>query len=262
MYYYMTTKKTILSEKEFNLVENLISEYGVIVDFEQIFSQLKDRLGRQEARNLVSKLVENGWLVRIKKGVYYITTLESRGMATISELVIAQVLIADSYVSFESALQYHKMFDQHIRTVTSLSFKKKKEKLIQGTVYKFINTSEKNYYGWENVQIEGRSVKVATLEKAVLDMLAYNRTTHSIDLVMEKLREYKDNFNWERLNKFSQKQSVTVQRILGFLLDKIEVDSSYLYEMTSKSKGRSSYMTKDSKLFNAKWRLYYHSHFE
>ncbi len=36
----MSTKKTILSEKEFNLVENLISEYGVIVDFEQIFGQL------------------------------------------------------------------------------------------------------------------------------------------------------------------------------------------------------------------------------
>lgn len=258
----MDTKRTILSEKELNLVENLISEYGVIIDFEQIYNQLKDKLGRQGARNLVSKLVDNGWLVRIKKGTYFITTLESRGVANISEFIIAQVLVADSYVSLESALQYHKIFDQHIKTITSLSLKQKKEKEIQGTIYKFIKTSEKNYYGWEEVQIEGRSVKIATLEKAILDMLAYNRTAHSVDLVLEKLREYKDNFNWERLNDLSQKQSATVQRILGFILDKVSVNSDYLYKMTEKKKGRSSYMTNDSKSFNAKWRLYYHSHFE
>lgn len=258
----MTTKKTILSEKELNLVENLISKYGSIVDFAQIFSQLKDKLDRQEARNLVSKLVENGWLVRIKKGAYYITTLESRGVAAISELVIAQILVTDSYISFESALQYHKIFDQRIRIVISLSLKKKKESEIQGIVYKFIKANEKNYYGWEEALIEGRSVKIATLEKAVLDMLAYNRTAHSVDLVLEKLREYKDNFNWEKLNTFSQKQSTTVQRILGFLLDKIDMDSGYLHKLTKKKKGGSSYMTSGSKLFNAKWRLYYHSHFE
>lgn len=258
----MSTKRTILSEKELNLVENLISEYGVIVDFEQIYSQLKGNLGRQGSRNLVSKMAGNGWLVRIKKGVYYITTLESMGVANISEFIIAQILVTNSYVSFESALQYHKIFDQHIKMVVSLSLKQKKEKEIQGIIYKFIKTGEKNYYGWEEARIEGRLVKIATLEKAILDMLTYSRTVHSVDLVLEKLREYKNNFNWERLNEFSQKQSATIQRILGFLLDKIGADAGYLYELAKNKKGRSSYMTNDSRLFNAKWRLYYHSHFE
>lgn len=257
----MSTKKTILSEKEFNLVENLISEYGVIVDFEQIFGQLKDKLGRQETRNLVSKLVENGWLVRVKKGIYYITTLESRGVANISEFIIAQILEKDSYISFESALQYYKIFDQHIRTITSISLKQKKEKEIQGTIYNFIKTTEKNYYGWEEARIENRLVKMATLEKAILDMLAFRRTIHSVDLVLEKMREYGDNFDWDRLNELGRNQSATVQRILGFLLDKVGVDSEYLRKSVEKKRGRSSCMTKDSKLFNAKWRLYYHKHF-
>lgn len=258
----MTTKRTILSEKELNLVENLISKYGVIVDFEQVYSQLKDNLGRQETRNLVSKLVRNGWLVRIKKGIYYITTLESRGIANISEFIIAQILENNSYISFESALQYHKIFDQHIRTVTSISLKQKKEKEIQGTIYNFIKTTKKNYYGWEEVRIESRIVKIATLEKAILDMLTFKRTIHSIDLVLEKIREYADDFNWDKLNKLSRNQSATVQRILGFLLDKVGVDSKYLHKLIKKKNRRSGYMTKDSKLFNAKWRLYYHNHFE
>ncbi len=258
----MITKKTILSEKELHLVENLIAEYGVIVDFEQIFTQLKAKMSRQEARNLVAKLSENGWLVRIKRGTYYITTLESRGVANISEIIIAQILVADSYVSFESALQYHKIFDQYIKTVTSLNMKQRKKKEIQGISYDFIKASERNYYGWEEVQIENRSVKIATLEKTVLDMLAFRRTTHSVDLVLEKLGEYKNNFDWDKLNEFSRDQSVTVQRIVGFLLDKIGVNSDYLYELVKRSAGRSSYMTNDSKKFNAKWRLYYHNHFE
>jgi predicted transcriptional regulator of viral defense system len=258
----MTTKKTILSEKELNLVENLISEYGVIVNFEQIFSQLKDNLGRQGTRNLVSKVVKNGWLVRIKKGVYYITTLESRGVANISEFIIAQTLETNSYISFESALQYHKVFDLHLRVVASINLKRKKEKEIQKTIYKFIKTTENNYYGWEEVQIENRMVKVATLEKAILDILSFKRTVHSIDFVLEKLKEYGLNFDWEKLNDLSGNQSATVQRILGFLLDKTGIDSEYLHKLVEKSKNSSSYMTKDSDLFNAKWRLYYHNHFK
>lgn len=258
----MTIKKTILSEKEFGLVENLISKYGVIVNFEQIFSQLKDNLERQGTRNLISKLVKNGWLVRIKKGTYYITTLESRGIANISEYIIAQTLVKDSYISFESALQYHKLFDQHLAMVISISLKRRKRKEIQDTIYRFIKTSENNYYGWEETQIEGRLVKIATLEKAILDILAFERTVHSIDLVLEKLREHGNSFDWERLNESSRNQSVTVQRILGFLLDKAGIDCEYLHKLVEKSKGRSSYMTNDSDLFNAKWRLYYHGHFE
>lgn len=258
----MATKRTILSEKELNLVENLIAEYGVIVAFEQIFSQVKNTLGRQGTRNLISKLVKNGWLVRLEKGVYYITTLESRGVANISEFIIAQTLMKDSYISFESALQYHKIFDQHIRMVISISLKRKKEKKIQGTIYSFIKANKSNYYGWEEAQIEGRMIKVATLEKAILDILAFKRTAHSIDLVLEKLGEYKNNFNWKRLNDLSRNQSVTVQRILGFLLDKAGIESENLEKSVEKSKGRSSCMTKDSNRFNAKWRLYYHSHFD
>lgn len=257
----MITKKTILSEKELNLVENLISKYGVIVNFAQIFTQLEGKLGRQGTRNLVSKLAKNGWLVRIRKGIYYIATLESRGMVNISESIIAQILEKDSYISFETALQYYKIFDQHIRMVTSISLKQKKEKEIQGRIYNFIKTSEKNYYGWKEVQVENRLVKMATLEKAILDMLAFRRTTHSVDLVLEKMQEYKDNFNWDKLNELSQNQSAVVQRIVGFLLDKIGVNSEHLHKLVDKNGGRSSYMTNDSNLFNAKWRLYYHKHF-
>lgn len=257
----MATKSTILSQKDSELLENLIAEVGLFVTFEQVLAELNDTMSRQEIRNLVSKLVRNGWLVRIKKGIYYITTLESRGVFNVSNFIIAQILVSESYISCESALQHHSIFDQHLKTVTSISLKRLSQKEVQGTIFEFITTKENNFYGWDEVEMDGRVIKVATAEKAILDILNFRRTVSSIDLVLEKLKEHKNSIDINKLNKFSQKQSNTVQRILGFLFDKAGIDSSQLQNST-KGKTSNSYMTKDSKLFNVKWRLYYHSHFE
>ena len=256
----MTQNTTILSEKESFLIESLIAKYGLIVDFDQIQQELSRDYSRQQVRNLVSKMTKKGWLVRIKKGTYYITNLESRGFAGASVLVIAQTILEESYVSFEAALQYHGIFDQHARTVTSVCLKKKADKTIQGITYRFIKASGKNFYGWEEKQIEGRNVKIATLEKAILDMIRCQRSIHSLDLVLEKLKDYKDSFDLDKLNEMAASQSVIVQKILGFLLDKAGIDSEAIFELTKDKEGAGS-MTKDSDVFSGKWNLYYHNHF-
>lgn len=256
----MTKKNTILSEKESFLLENLIAKYGLIVDFQQIRQELGQNYSRQQARNLASKMAKNGWLVRIKKGVYYIANLESRGFADASVLVLAQTILKESYISFETALQHHGIFNQHLKTISSLGLKKQADKIIQGITYHFIKTLRKNFYGWKEIQLEGRVVKVAVLEKAILDMIRYERSLYSLDLVLEKLKEYKNDFNLKGLKDLTQNQSITVQKILGFLLDKAEIDSSLIQKLLKNNKG-ASFMTKDSKIFSAKWKLYYHNHF-
>ncbi len=254
----MTKNNTILSKKESLLIESLISKYGLIVNVDQI----KEELGYsgQKARNAISKMIKNGWLVKIKNGVYYVSNLESRGFVGMSILVIAQSILIESYISFETALQYRGFFDQYLRTVVSVCLKKQKSRNIQGINYKFIKTSKKNFYGWDNIQIEGKMVRVATFEKAILDMVCFHRSVHSLDLVLEKLRENKEGLDLERLKSLIKGQSITVQRIMGFLLDKIDIDSSYIYDLLKGKKG-VSLMTKDSDIFNHKWRLYYHNYF-
>jgi predicted transcriptional regulator of viral defense system len=256
----MTKNTTILSQKESAILENLIAKYGLIVNFEQIQQEAGQDKSRQQVRNLVAKMSKNGWLVRIKKGAYYIANLESRGFANVDVSIIAQTILEESYVSFEAALQYHGIFDQHLRTVSSVCLKKYADKEIQGIAYKFVKTSRKNYYGFQQVQMEGRTVKIATLEKAILDMLHFQRSVNSLDLVLEKLKEYKENFDLERLKEYSENQSITVKKILGFLLDKAGMDSEFLLKSTGKTRGASS-MTSDSELFSSKWNLYYHNHF-
>ena len=117
----MKTKHTILSEKELNLLENLIAKYGNIVDFQNFYSEVSTFLSRQEAVNLVAKLKRNGWIVRIKKGVYAIASLTSHGFSDISPFVIARTLVNNSYVSFEAALGYYNLFDQMVKSVISVT---------------------------------------------------------------------------------------------------------------------------------------------
>lgn len=257
----MNTKRTILSERELNLIEEIIAQYGVIVSFDQIYNILKNKISRQAARNLISKLTENGWLVRIKKGTYSIASLETRGFLSTPAFKVAQVLVKDSYISFEAALQHYGMFDQMLKTIVSVSLSRCKTKEIQGTIYKFVKTKKTLFFGWEEKRIENYLVKVAAPEKAILDMLTFQKNIYTVDLVLEKLREYKKDFNLSHLIEFSKKHTKTAQRILGYLLDQLSIDSSQIYNLIKDSKD-CSYMSKDSTEFNRKWRLYYHSHFK
>jgi predicted transcriptional regulator of viral defense system len=257
----MSQNTTILSKKESLLLESLIVKYGLLVTFDQIQAELKKDYSRQQARNLAAKMSKNGWLVRIKKGIYYIANLESRGFASAATSVIAQNILEESYVSLESALQFHGLFDQYLKTVISFCLQKQASREIQGITYKFVKTSKKNFYGWQEVEVEGRMVKIATLEKAVLDMIHFQRTINSLDLVLEKLRDYGVSFDLQKLHEFGKNQSVTARKIMGFLLDKANLDSSLIWESVKGAKG-ASLMTKDSDLFNAKWKLYYHNHFK
>lgn len=252
----MATKKTILSENESNIIESLLARYGSVVTFEQIYLELEKKISRPAIRKFVAKLAKNGWLVRIKKGIYAIASIDSRGFLALPIYKIAQVLDTNSYVSFEAALNHYGMFDQLVDTVISVSTKHHKAATLQGITYKFIKTKSDLFYGWEEKRVENYLVKIATPEKALLDMLSFQRSAYSVDVVLEKLREHNADFDYKRFNEFLQKQTLTVQRIAGFLFDLSGIDSSRLYKLVG-SKKTSSLMTPESKVFNAKWRLYH-----
>jgi predicted transcriptional regulator of viral defense system len=251
----MNTKRTLLSEKEADLLDSLISGYGVIVSFDQVYSELAGSMSRQAARNLVSKLASNGWLVGIKKGLYFVAGSESRGFAALPVYKIAQLLGKDSYVSFEAALQHHGLFDQHLKTVISVSPRAYADKEFQGVIYKFVKAKERLYFGYEEKRVEDYLVKIATVEKALLDLLSFKRTAYSVDLVMERLRKNAGELDLERLSEYLGDQSLTVRRIMGFLLEAAGLDTEDLHAEVEGASS-ASFMLKGAGDFNARWRLY------
>jgi len=78
-------------------------------------------------------------------------------------------------------------------------------------------------------------------------------------LVVEKLKDYKDAFDFSKMIEYAKRYNVTVQRNLGFLLDSVGVSTEALYQITKQKTGSWSKMHSKAKNFNAKWRLYYDS---
>ena len=72
-------KQTLLSVKQSELLDNLVVKHGQIVTSGQILSQAEGFWDYKQAKNQVTKLVKNGWLIRIKRGLYTISDLSTRG---------------------------------------------------------------------------------------------------------------------------------------------------------------------------------------
>jgi len=254
-------KHTILSVKQSELLEKLIVNHDLIVTSDQIIEVAKDNWDYKQAKNLITKLTKDGWLIRIKRGLYVISELSSRGFLSLSPYLVANLLVKNSYVSFESALQYHNMFDQLLSSTMSVSLKMYKSVKLNNMEYNFVKTKESLYFGFEEVRIDNKTVRVATAEKALIDMVNFHKSKLAIDVVIEKLLNHQHDLDFSRFNKYLSKFSTTTIKIFGLLYDFLNIDSSKLYELI-RNKRATHWMLAGDKKFNAKWRLYYDEYFD
>lgn len=253
-------KQTILSTQQSTLLEDLIVKYGQIVTSEQIYAQGKGVWDQQVTKNVVTRLTRNGWLIRVKRGLYAISDLSNRGFLTLSLSLVANLLVRDSYVSFESALAYHSMFDQLTDKTISISRVQYKSVRLQSVEYSFVKVMDKWFFGWQEVNIDNKTVRMATAEKALIDMIQFHKSKYTVDLVMEKLSLYKGSLDLQKMTEYLGKMSLTTIKTFGFMFDLLGIDSSDLY-IQVKLKGTHWMLSHDTK-FNAKWRLYYDTYFD
>jgi predicted transcriptional regulator of viral defense system len=256
----MAMKKTSLTRRELAILEKIISHLGYIAYTSDINELLEKDYSLQEIRRQISLLSKRGWLVRIKRGVFAVASIESHSFASISPLAVSQILVPGSYVSFEFALSHYGLFDQLPSKLTAVTSGKPRKYAFQNMTYEFKSIKPDLYFG--NVEIEENSMKanVAELEKVFLDFLYFRIDTYSIDLALEKLKEAQGGLDLKKLFSYAQKYPVSVKRRLGYLLDLAGIPADNLYK-TIRSRRDFSKLTNQSDKFNAKWRIYYEDRF-
>ncbi|MDO8603508.1 MAG: type IV toxin-antitoxin system AbiEi family antitoxin domain-containing protein [Candidatus Omnitrophota bacterium] len=255
----MVSKNTILTEKRLVDIEDIIVASGKIVTANDIHKALGRKYSKFVLKKRVYELKKNGWLIPLRRGLYFISDISSRGFVNISPVIIANAFNKDSYVSLDSALNHYGLFEQMLRTVSSVTNLKSKKYVFQKNTYRYLKINKKLYFGFKTENIEGYYVKVAELEKVILDYLYFKNDTYSIDLLLEKLQKAKDRINFRRLFTYARKFPEAARRKLGFILDILKIDTEELRK-TVGAKGYSK-LTPNSKKFNAKWRLYYEDRF-
>jgi len=254
-------KKSALAVKDGKLLETLIAKYGKVATSKQIEAEAKGTWDYQQTHNRIHQLVKNGWLIRIKRGLYAINDLSSRGFLSITPYVVAGLLVEDSYVSFEAALNYHGMFDQFIQQYTSISLKQYKVTDLESIQYRFIKSKEKFFVGWEQVEIENMPAKIASAEKSLVDLIHFRTGKYVVDLVIEKLQAHGEDLSIANLIHYSSLASQKTVKIFGLVFDLLGWDSKELQQLLAGTRSTHWINTKDE-TFNAKWRLYYDEYFD
>lgn len=250
-------KTTILTEKDTTLIGQVILKYGRIVTIEALMSIFKAEYSELAAHNRIQKLTKSGWLKRIKRGLYLvIENLSSRFQNDNSLMLISNFLNKDSYISLSYALNYYHMFDQYSKTIIAITTTDSKKYNFDDYVFKFTKVKENMYFGFSQKLEAGKLVKIADVEKALIDYLYLDKSFTSASIVFEKLKDYQQNLDLDKLQEYAMRSDITIKRKVGFLLDQLGVNTKKLYQELAKNKGLSRF-TKESKTFNAKWRIYY-----
>lgn len=131
---------------------------------------------------IIRRLVETGVLVKLERNKY----LVNRG--NVHEFAIANFLYQPSYISFESALNFHGILPQFSHEITSATVKKPLEKTVGGKIYRYNRIKKSLFWGYHKTS---DGFLVAEPEKALLDMVYLSvkgyAVIHPDDLIQERL---------------------------------------------------------------------------
>ncbi len=248
---------TILSKKDAELLERAIAHNGHLVSIDDLKRILRGKYHDSKIRQQIARLAKRGWLVRVKRGLYVvISDITSLAANNISMLRISNALNNQSYISLSSAFFYYGLVDQLLQSVTAITNARARQYHFQGFAFSFSKVQDDFYFGFSEKRVEGKLVKIADLEKVVLDFLYLKKDTYSLNMLWEKLTEHADEFDFAKLQQYAMRCNLTLKRATGFLLDQLGINSNKLHDSVKDHKGYSR-MTAEADHFNAKWRLYY-----
>ncbi len=238
---------------DFKLLEDLLANHGQILTHQSLvnkFSYLKN------PNNKIHSLVKKGWLVNLRRGLYYLAELGSLSYASISSYLVANAVGPESFVSFEAALQFHNFFDQGLNKYRSISKKQYLNKELEGIRYEYIKTKEKNFFGFRQERVNGGIARIASTERALLDLVEYKKTSFSVSLVLETLKLHASNLDLQIIYQSLKNYSKVTTKTFGLFLDLTQQNSQPILQLLKEDSSRSKLLPSSDK-FSSKWNLYY-----
>jgi predicted transcriptional regulator of viral defense system len=214
---------------------------------------------------ILRRLTQAGWLVRLTAGHYAIVPLSS-GSEAIPEAnryVIAREMLGDApyYISHESAMDIHNMLTRPVTTVTITTPRRLASREILGVPYRFVYAPPSALWGNEPTWVTPyQQVMVSDLEKTILDGLARPDLCAGVSQVATGLWIRHDDLNWERMAAYARKLgSRAVAQRLGYLLDLYKLGTPALIDalqaMVGASYARLDPLLPESGPYLARWRL-------
>lgn len=147
--------------------------------------------GYERPNDKISLLVKSGVIIRIKKGLYVLSS--DYRHKQISMPMLANIILGPSYVSLDYALSYHGLIPEGVYEISSVTIKRSKQFVTPLGVFSYLQTKADLYnIGITQQQTsDKKNYLMASPEKALCDKIinVKNIRLNSIKLMEEFLIE-------------------------------------------------------------------------
>lgn len=180
-------------------MSNILTTLGNIPVTSSVIASLYPDVKTKFAK--VAQLERAGEIIRLRRNLFVVNPEETG--KPLSSGLIANHLLAPSYVSMQTALRYYGLIPEAVYTIQSMTFKAAKEFNTPVGNYCYYHISRETYpIGITQIK-DGNSVYImATPEKALCDLIA-NQPGINLRYKKEALEFLEENLRFD-MDKFSQ----------------------------------------------------------
>jgi predicted transcriptional regulator of viral defense system len=190
-----------------------------------------------DAAKMLARWRKNGWLSRVRRGLYVPVPLESRtaDIALEDPWIIADRLFAPCYIGGWSAAEHWGLTEQIFRTVVVMTTQKPRDRSpnIKGTKFLLRTIMAKAMFGLKPVWRGRVRVSVSDPTRTVLDMLDAPQFGGGLRSTADVLVSYltSDEKNTKLLIEYAERlDNGAVYKRLGFLLERFAADQKELID--------------------------------
>ena len=212
-----------LSTIESTLLSSLSSRHKKIFTLKDVQDTLK--VTYENAKTIVNRLIQKGWLIRLTPGKYLIIPLEAGVNSNYSEpgYVIASHLASPYYIAYGSALNYHGLTDRVPPFIYVATTQRRRDRTILYNSYKFVTIVNQKMFGTTTIMISDTSVKISDPEKTIIDCLDRPEYCGGFEEIAKTLYYDQKKLDTNKLIEYAKKQgNKTILKRLGFLFEKYQ----------------------------------------
>jgi predicted transcriptional regulator of viral defense system len=186
------------------------------------------KLPPDKAAKLLSRWASQGWLARVRRGLYVPVPLESQtaDVALEDAWLVAESLFSPCYIGGWSAAEHWGLTEQIFRTLVVFTTRKPRDRapVLRGTGFQLRSVREQVLFGLKPVWRGQVRVNVSDPSRTVVDMLADPDIGGGLRATVDALRTYLDSKEFrdiKRLLKYAEQLgNGAVFKRLGFLLER------------------------------------------
>lgn len=177
-------------------------------------------LGRQ-----LSRWVKSGKLIQLRRGLYALS--EPHRKIPPHPYFVANRLKRASYISLQSALEYHGLIPEYVPSITSVTTGRPETFSTPLGNFIFKHIKKELFFGYQNIELGGgQSAFLARPEKALLDLLYLTAGSDDINYLKELRLQNAENLNsallLEQAHRFESRKVLNAAQRINSIVEELE----------------------------------------